>query len=254
MPGIVQAQLLGGLGNQMHQYAAARKYAEIHGAKLEAPEWIGRRLFGLDDPHYSCELPVFNDGGSSDTASAVKWGQTDIRLGGYFQFQRWVGLYSRQELKGWFQIQRQWLDACPAVAPGWYAAAHARQGDYIGHPMYCNVNARAYYQACEQYQIPWARLIWVRQDHPWRLPVFDAAQLWDIPDFITLVRARIILRANSTFSWWAAVLAADDAVVYSPVVEDLTGDHVVPFVLGNHPRCAHTSTVGVTVTDLHLAL
>lgn len=256
--GVVQAKLIGGLGNQMHQYAAVRKYAELHNATLEAPDWIGRRLFGLNDPFWSCELPEVNDGGSSDAAHAVRWGDVNVRLGGYFQFQCWVGLYSRQELKRWFAIQPQWLDACPAISIGsgsrWYPAAHLRRGDYIGHPLYANVHESAYMQACEKYGIATNRLVWVDQACPLRLSAFDQAGLYDIPDFITLVRAQVILRANSTFSWWAAVLAADDVVVYSPVVENRTGPQdAVPFVLGNWPRCADTRTVGVQVTDLHLA-
>jgi hypothetical protein len=51
------------------------------------------------------------------------------------------------------------------------------------------------------------------------------------------MKARILFRANSTFSWWAATLG-NPMLVYSPVVEGLRGLQMdVKFVPGNEPRC-----------------
>jgi hypothetical protein len=246
--GIVQAKLVGGLGNQLFSYCGARKYSELTGSRLEVGDWIGRRIFGLDDPYPSCTLPERNDGGNGDPAHAVRWGETDIQLGGYFQFQDWVGRLSRAEVKRWFTVLPHWLAAVP-LRPRPYIAAHLRQGDYLHNPQFCNVSRQSYLACVQQHDLP-DRLVWVDQANPVRLKVTDNAGLYDLPDFITLMQADVILRANSTFSWWAATLS--DAHVFSPVVGDLVGPNDVSFVAGNHARFGDVGRLGVRVTDLYL--
>jgi hypothetical protein len=254
MNGIIQAHLFGGWGNQLHQYVAARAYAEYIGAQLEAPEWLGRKVFGLNDPYWSCELPRLNDGCGGHPPT-LDWdsGQTNIQLSGYFQLQNWVQRLSRTKVKAWLQIQPSWLQIHAYVSgpkPQWYAAAHLRQGDYIGHPMYANVSTEAYRAACVEHHIPLDKLVWVAQDTRAQNPIFEAEGLHFLADFITLAQADVILRANSTFSWWAAALS--NAEVYAPVVGDHVGWYDAPFVKGNWPQVAHIDRVGVLITDLYL--
>ena len=186
-----------------------------------------------------------NDGLSAPPA--VKWGQVNVRLGGYFQAQSWIQHLSRAELKRWLHIDTTLLCRCGNGPQRPYTAAHLRRGDYVNHPLYCTVSKQSYTTALKQYQLQWP-VVWVEEDHPRRGSLPD--ELSFVGDFVTLMQAAVLLRANSTFSWWAAVLG--DAEVYSPVVEDRVGEHDVPFVKGNWPRCADTTRVGVTVTDLHL--
>lgn len=246
--GIVQAKIIGGLGNQIFQYAAARRYSELTGSRFECPDWIGRRIFGLNDPFPSRVLPDRNDGNNGDTENSVKWGETDIRIGGYFQSQNWVAMMSRAELKRWFTVLPQWLDAVPK-RQGPYIAAHLRKGDYLNNPQFCNVSRDSYLECVHRYELG-DEMVWVDQAEPLRTRETDDARLYDLPDFIRLMRADVILRANSTFSWWAATLS--DARVFSPVVNDLVGPNDVPFVPGNHPRFGDAGRLGVVVTDLHL--
>lgn len=50
-PGISLTQLARvGFGDQLLQYGIARLVAERHKLTLEAPDWVGRDLFGFDDP------------------------------------------------------------------------------------------------------------------------------------------------------------------------------------------------------------
>ena len=50
-PGISLRQLSrAGFGDQLLQYGIARLIAQRHKLELEAPDWIGRDLFGFDDP------------------------------------------------------------------------------------------------------------------------------------------------------------------------------------------------------------
>ena len=232
MNGVVQVKFLGRFGNQLHQYAACRKYAETIGAELEVPDWVGRDVFGLSDPAYSMELPE-----RSDADGALEWGETNVRLCGYFQLQRWVGLLSRAELRRWFAVRPALLEACEVPSTA-YTAAHLRRGDYVGNQYYANVPECSYSRACSEHGL--AIDVWAREDSPRHVrgvPDF-------LPDFITLMRASILLRANSTFSWWAGALGT--GCVYSPLVADRTGECDVDFVLGNWPRCMHAAD------DLHL--
>ena len=243
---IVQVKLAGGFGNQLHQYAAVRTYAERHGFKFECPEWVGRQIFDLDDAYPSCSLPEVN-GGSAGVGPTVEDGQGDVLISDYFQTQRWVGMMSRATLRRWLRVRPGWLSICaPAEPPA--VAAHLRQGDYIGWPMVANVPRDAYVDALWRWNLPSA-VMWVEQSRP-RMVDGVPPQIDFLPDFLMLMHARVLLRANSTFSWWAAALGEGD--VYAPVVEAHTGWYDAPFVRGNWPRCAHTDRTGVAVEDLHL--
>jgi hypothetical protein len=45
-------------GNVFFQYAMLRALARAQGFRAETPDWIGRRLFGLDDPPVGAKYPV----------------------------------------------------------------------------------------------------------------------------------------------------------------------------------------------------
>jgi hypothetical protein len=245
---IVQVRIIGGIGNQLHMYAAVRKYAQLHGAMLEAPaDWLGRRLFGLNDPVPSRVLPEVND-----SQQTLDEGRVDVSIGGYFQTQRWVGLLSRAELKQWFKIDPHLLELCGPRPHPFYTACHMRLGDYLGKPWgYCNISEESYYKALAEFGLPLGALEWVREDRSRHMPGLDANNRFDwLPDWVTLLRANVIVRSNSTFSWWAATLS--EAQVYSPVVEDIVGPNTVSFTLGNHPKCGHVSKIGVQIDDLRV--
>ena len=247
---IVQVKLLGGFGNQLHQYAAVRKHAEMNGATLEISPggWYGEKLFGLTDPYWSCDLPEVNDG-CCGMGPTIEPGQVNVRVGGYFQMQRWVGTLSKAELRRWFAIPQKWLDAVPPL-PLSYIAAHLRQADYINHQCFCNVTRESYLKAIEEHKLDINKLQWVEQDKAKSVWLFDSMGFPFLADFVTLMRADVLLRANSTFSWWAAALGTGE--VYSPVVEDLNGWQTVPFVKGNHPKITHPHRVGLCIDDLYL--
>lgn len=238
MNGIIQVKFIGGFGNNLHQYAAARKYAETVGAKFETLDWSGKEVFRLPEELWSRELPEVDE-------RYFEWGQTNMCLSGFFQTQRWAGILSRAELRRWLVIRSELLDACP-VRGGSYVAAHLRQGDYIGNPFYANVPLRSYVRACAEYGLDEIDR-WVAQDAPCKVEALPH-YLNFLPDFVALVRASTLLRANSTFSWWAAALGDGD--VYAPVVTDHVGEYDADFVRGNWPMIAGHERCGVD--DLHL--
>lgn len=238
---IVQVRLVGRAGNQLHQYAAVRKYAELHGATFECPDWFGRKLFGLNDPYPSRELYEIDDKPRADPH------EVDVSIGGYFQTQCWAGLLSRAELKRWFTVQPRFLEMCPPRPGPWYTACHLRRGDYVNHPLFCEVTRESYVKAMAKFGLPLGPLVWVSDESPVRVAALDAEGLDWVPDFVTLMRANVILRGPSTFSWWAATLS--EAQVYAPVVEERAGRQDVEFIQGNWPRCAG---LGLRVEDLHV--
>ena len=213
----------GRFGNQLLQYAFARAYAERHGAVLEVPDWIGRRLFGLDDPYPSRELPRCE-------LDVIPWGQVDVDLFGYFQKEECTAILSRAVLRRWFTIGEAWR-GCVTLPERPYIAAHLRRGDYQTSG-YCVVRESSYLRACERFGLPADRLVWVSEEapRPGPEPALDF-----LADFLVLLEADVILRANSTFSFWAGVLGRGR--VFSPLVDGLVGWHDVEFVEGNWPRC-----------------
>jgi hypothetical protein len=78
----------------------------------------------------------------------------------------------------------------------------------------------------------------------------DDRGLGFLTDFFSVMHADVVLRANSTFSWWAALLGR--CRVFSPLVEDRTGYQTVEFVEGNWPRICDPKNCNTLVTDLHI--
>lgn len=245
MSGIVQVKISGRLGNQLFQYAAARAYAEHIHARFECGEWIGPRLFeGMHDAPLSCELP--NIGADGDD---FEWGRTDIVLGGYHQTQRWADLLSRHVLRRWFTFKREWLDLAGPKPHPWYTACHVRRGDYVGHQLYCTVSKASYTRAMMRFGIP-GPVVWISDEDPGKASAGPQDLDRSIPDFITLMRADVLFRANSSYSLWAGLLS--QGKVFSPIVEARTGEYDVDFSAGNHNRCADPASVGVPITDFYV--
>ena len=203
----------GRFGNAMFQYAVARAYAESIGAELRVGNWIGRDLFeGVNDKSSEgLNLPNIQDEKLD--------GVTDVHLHGYFQREEHVALLSRKKLKEWFKPRPQW------VRKGFDLIFHKRRGDYIGNGYYAVVSDKSYDDAAHKFGYD-----------PAKAEVFsdgrDQNLIYD--DFFNLAASRVLFRANSSFSFWAGVLC--DGIVYSPVVEDRTGDIDCEFVKGNYPK------------------
>ncbi len=220
-------------GNQLFQYAFAHAYARKHHARLEVPEWLGERVFDLRAHRPSCELPKVKLVDLVD-------GQTGIDLSGFFQHERALGYYSRADARRLFRVRREWIRRFPR-REGYYIAAHVRRGDYASfhNQRFCLVSRPSYRAAIEQFALDRKRVVWVTEETSSTADDLVAGGLDFLEDFLTLMRADVVLRANSTFSWWAATLGT--GMVYSPVVGSHVGVADVPFVEGNHPRLLDTA-------------
>ncbi len=238
--GIVAASLQGRFGNQMFTYAYARAYAEQHGAEFQCEPWVGQRIFALDD------APISNPDLPRRDENTLTPGEHDIAIRTYAQNQQCL-LYTKAQTQSWFVFRPDvaaWLEA---GVEKWPLVAHRRVGDYAGYG-YPVVSEAAYRNACVSFGLPVDELRFVTEETALSLEPF---QDWApfLPDFYRLLKADILLRGNSTFSWWAATLG-NHARVFSPVIDGLAGgvEHDCEFREGNSARFCNLHFI----TDLHL--
>jgi len=229
---------MGRFGNQLFQYAFARGYAEAHGCDFECQEWIGSRIFMLDDKPLSADRKQVSE-------EAIGEDAVDVNFLCYAQKQECLDFYSREKVKEWFRLRPEIEDALRL----WKAEVvwHFRRGDYwnAGYPI---IGEMAYINAMKEYGIPF-RGITIVSDEFFE-PQLDLPEgLSFLNDFYVMANADVLFRANSSFSWWAAALGR--CKVYSPVIDGLVAGQkhdFVQFVEGNHPRPAQLPFI----TDLHL--
>lgn len=236
-------------GNALFIYAFARAYAEAMDCDLVTPPWIGQKIFqnvpqanllqcSIRMSNTTLKLPKTIPDHLHPEKMGHFFGQKNIDLVGYFQNQKFIDFYSRMQVKEWFKLKPEY-DWTPTEG---YSAQHHRRGDYQEMPfknLYASVTTDSYDKAIEKFQIP--KPVWIVQEgftteRP--MPAnWDSDKLKQIgapwlPDFVFMRNAVHLLRANSSFSWWAATLGSGK--VYSPVVGSKVGWQDVPFVEGNH--------------------
>lgn len=264
----VQVLLAGGLGNRMFEYAFARGYAERHGLELRRETCILDQIFDIP----ACP-PV--DGSVSQVVSAenVKtedngqpgWaGRTGVTIVGMGQHQDCLDYYTRAKAREWFKLRPE-LEELVKDVPILNLVANPREGDYA---FACNpmvlIDRQAYIAACEEQGYDSLWLYFLDGETHWRIPGIPVEKPWGqlndeekgklpgtkarldfLPDWAILLRAKILFRSNSTFSWWGAALGEHDKVFCPNVARVRPEDgilpnnptrkpQIVPFVEGNH--------------------
>jgi hypothetical protein len=217
----------GRFGNSLFQYCFAKGYAESKGEPLHVPaDWYARQIFEIDDP----AIPAGDMPPCYGFDSIPKTNHCDIH--GYYQYQDALDFYSAEKTRGWLRLKPRWLKALKGIDTP-YTAFHIRRGDYKSYShLYCIPTAHSYLKCYEAHPEVPRFIIYVGDETPVHdQGVPDAFAF--LPDFVCLLRAGCLLRANSSFSWWAATLGG--MRVFSPDVGSKTGEQDVPFVEGNHP-------------------
>lgn len=230
---------LGRFGNNLFGYAFARGYCERHGLELHIDPWIGERLFSIEHPRCTEDLP------RRDEFTLID-GESDISYRSYSQQQKCADYYSQSQCQRWFTLRPD-IARRAAHYPSPHVLAHHRADDYA--PLgYVVVSKQSYLRAAEEHGFDPRTLTFVEQSNPHIDPYFEG---WGefVPDFLRLMNARVLFRANSSFSWWASTISG--ARTFSPVIDGLVGgrEQDCKFVEGNWPRLASLEFV----TDLHLA-
>lgn len=233
------------LGNQLFIYAFARAYAEKHGFEFRCEDWMGQRIFQLNDLPYISGMPMRHD------VELDKWdGESDITIGGYAQRQQCL-LYTREWARNVYRFRPEIQELLNQVVT-YDICAHLRHGDYLGVPGFVAIHHGAYCAAALQFGIDPDKIHFVTQDNPERHAALEAMGFPFLADFYQLMKARVLFRANSTFSWWAATLGHAERI-FSPNVEGIRGSdgelRDAPFEEGNH--CNFTNHCWFT-TSLYL--
>ena len=274
---VVEVSLSNGLGNRMFQYAFARSYAERHGYELHTPPCVLQKIFQIDDPPAVDDFPLMA-GDHSQTGygfGVLRDGAYNVTLTGQRQHQEEL-TYTRSDAKRWFKLRPKIAELVKNV-PSMEVVANLRRGDYTYS---CNpfvvVSEESYLYACDQFGIDKTNIYFLNGETHYLIPEIAVQRPWVnldaneqgksgdsmrfdfLPDLALMMRAKVLLRSNSTFAWWAATLGDNDRV-FSPDIREINpheADHGlyrspqhVPFVEGNHmPMCFGWPFL----TELHL--
>jgi len=221
---VVQVHMQGRFGNNLFQYATGRALAEKYGAELQVTKpsdhgpWIGPE--------------VFEDAGAEPFNPKLSPRDPQIlSLRGYFQDPGSTAQYTRAQVRKWFSIKPEFRIEKRTDWAYPQAAYHLRHGDFKTEPSWCVVTEESYRQFAACMGLKLEQFVKVCGETPHtdrKLP----PHLQLMVDFQILTRANVLLRANSTFSWWAAVLG--NGSVYSPRVTGKTGLSFYIFEYGNH--------------------
>ena len=218
---IVTVHLMGGLGNQLFQIAAAYAYARRHGCELvflktwqspqdRLPIWDTY----LDSTNWNFVDSTENFSLLSEKGfsfSELPPGSFKVKLFGYFQSSRYF-YECANEIRERLQIPKMYLELYPIPRNHTYSyiGAHVRRGDYVTKSEYHLSCTKKYYTSARQIigQLP---VYWITDDPDWvreNLEVLgDKVFSGDtIQDFTRLSQFKHLILSNSSFSWWAAWL------------------------------------------------
>lgn len=238
----IGCHFVGRFGNQIFSYACARAYAERNSLELQTDQWAGQKVFDINDP------PISNTNVPRKDENNLVEGDKNFTYLSYSQQQK-CATYTVEQIKRWFKFRPEILAKLESIMPKDSVVGHRRIGDYpgSGFPV---VSQNSYLNACHEFNLLQdGQLVMVTEENPMTHPEFKD-ELACIPDFYRLMKAPILLRGNSTFSWWAAALGGNR--VFAPIVKGIGlvgGQEVdVKFVEGNHPATADFDFV----TNIHL--
>ena len=218
---------MGRFGNQLLQYGILRLYADACGCDIEVPDWIGRDLFGLNDPLISRQLPYVEES-SVDVMNAISGGfppRANIDLAGFFAFSTQKYANQKKRFQSLFNLRG---GALSAIELAWnriggnlntVVALHLRRGDF-GYGKFW-IAPLSWYKE-------WLEAVWPTLHNPVLYIATDdrsvlgefrhyqprtANSIATVPnelefvvDFFMLTRANIVAISNSTFSFVASML------------------------------------------------
>ena len=219
----------GRFGNQVIQYSFLRTYAHVHGLGLEVPDWIGRDVFGLDDPYIGTPLPFLKQ---ADIGFSHRDRLEDIApdrlvgwdlIGGFNQsssaYRPHQDFY--RSLFTFSEPARRVVD--PVLAElrrrgGTLVVIHLRRGDHRG----------LFWIAPEAWYVQWLEALWPTLERPVLFIATDEPELAaqftafspltgaDFPappagveflvDYAVMIEADILATSNSSFSDSASLL------------------------------------------------
>jgi FkbM family methyltransferase len=220
----------GRFGNQLLQYGFARLYADRFGLELEVPDWIGRDLYGFDDPPPTARLPPLDEG-DADFGAALRGESSQPLAGhdlsGYFcwDMARWG--HVAQAFRNLYALREPLASGLQRALDGalgearTLVALHLRRGDF---------GQGRFWAAPVRWYLEWLEALWptlerpclyIATDEPGLLAGFarfrpidaslyagcDLEGIEFIADHHALANAQWLAISNSSFSFTAAMLA-----------------------------------------------
>lgn len=232
---IVSVNRMGGLGNQLFQYAAARAVVFHHPQSIVAVE--EERDNSHNHKQYDYAQIFMKDALRLRDSSLVEFHQPSsfapwypqmipppVKLCGYFQYYPAIAPILNDLVT---QFQEALQPYCkPNVCQENSVFMHIRRGDYLNIPHYHYIQSKEYYEEAfrqwkQQYGNNEFQLFIVSDD-----PIWCRNQSWSFPHhvyenddeletlaFMSQCRAGAII-ANSSFSYWGALLSETKYVFY----------------------------------------
>ena len=226
-------KLMGGLGNQLFQYAFGQHVQEVTGRPVRYnTSWYNVERIP-PRPYRLNKFEMVVGAISYDKYKIVKEKDSLASLAsmdsrhfhGYWQDPRFYNEILLERLRNEFHVKQEfWTKEFTE----WYeyinlsknaVALHVRRGDYLHHPDHLVLTLRYYQKALAYMQaIKTDPEIFVFSDDiEWCKEQFEDVHFVELPeDFLQfeLIRAcKHFIIANSTFSWWAAFLAYGATVI-----------------------------------------
>ncbi len=181
-----------------------------------------------------------------DAEDCSQYGAWNIAFEALCCWQPWIfAKYTRQELLSYFEFSDE-VKASDVYRfyksiQGTYDVAHVRRGDITSRTDssgYSVIGLESYIQAFRKFDCDPDQVVYVSDDPGLRTPQLDFRDVpqdndWTYPtgqdpvaevfypffqDFLKMIFARRLFRANSSFSWWAGFLGTGQ--VYSPVLRE----------------------------------
>jgi hypothetical protein len=254
---MIGAVLMGGLGNQLFQYAAARRLADVHDTGLELDlSWFSAPGIDTPRPLMLDQLAVrasfrFRTPPSRKIVRRLRWRRYVETEYGFDASV--LSLPDRTVLSGYFQSPRYFADVAErlrgdirpvgrasgaakmlsgqiASAPR-AVAVHVRRGDYVTDERASAVLGSldtAYYLEALSHLPNRPRSVFVFSDDlAWCAENLDLGENYvlaagtasPVEDLMLMAACQDTILANSTLSWWAGWLnSAQDKTVIAPAV------------------------------------
>ena len=228
---------MGRLGNQLFQYAFLRQTAEALDTPFYCPEWIGDKIFQLNDEEHRVktgrELPHLYQASALGYAEDFHLIIDETEISGYFQSAR--NFSDPSKVRSWYR----WKPELVAPLAERYrhidfpsaSGVHLRFGDFfqLRHIRDFYLPSSRYYRRAIEFSK--AQKIVVFSDEPkkariWLKPLtkdanFDLVFLEgneDWEDLYLMSQCRNMICSASTFSWWGAWLGRkSEATTVAPM-------------------------------------
>jgi hypothetical protein len=215
----VTAHLMGGLGNQLFQVAAAYAYAKRENKTLyflrswptshdRLPLWdtyLNPSMWTLGG--HVPGIRISERGFSFHELPTTEPNQS-VELYGYFQSSKYFSSCA-EEVRARLQVNPTLLSVYPV--PPRTIGAHVRRGDYMKNVAFHHVCSPQYYRGARDHIDPTMPVVWITDDPIWVKNTLyregDAVLSSEsVIDFTRLSQFKHLILSNSSFSWWAAWL------------------------------------------------